>query len=106
MKQKHSISLHRKTFEIPHTVLIFNLEGHDKEQAIKNKCILLGFYIELKTLKKDTQILIFTVVHSCPRKCYKQVGLPNMNNQVIFTSDTFFEPSSSCIQMNLDEGQY
>lgn len=53
MKQKHSLSLHKKTFEIPHTVLIFNLEGCSKEQAIKNKCVLLGFYIELKTLKKD-----------------------------------------------------
>lgn len=53
MKEKHSLSLHKKTFEIPHTVLIFNLEGCSKEQAIKNKCVLLGFYIELKTLKKD-----------------------------------------------------
>lgn len=41
MKQKHSISLHRKTFEIPHTVLIFILEGRGKEQAIKKKCRVL-----------------------------------------------------------------
>lgn len=62
MKQKHIISLHRKKFEIPHTVLIFNLEGRSKEQVIKNRCIFLGFYIVLKTLKKDTDFDFHTTV--------------------------------------------
>jgi len=77
-----------------------------KEQVIKNKFTLLGFYIELEILKKNTEISTCTALCSCPLKCYKPTGFQNMSNQTIIISYKVIVTSSSFIQNNLDEGQY